>query len=171
MIIVEDRFAEVFAYIPDVQYPGDVNAYAPTFQYGDDKELNAFLKLHEAQNSKPYPLIWLLYPYTEKQLKTKVELPSVSFILAVDTKTEMLNPERIKESYKKILIPMYDNFVKVITRNNIINIEHSFNVIKYPNYSDDNSTGDKNKTIARWDALKVNFKCTINDTCLRKIKI
>ena len=171
MIIVEDRFAEVFNFIPDVQYPGAAESYTPIFKYGDDKELNTFLKYSESRNEKPYPLIWLLYPYVEKHQKNKVELPSVSFILAVDTTSAMMNPERIEETYKKILIPLYDNFIAVLSKNNIINIEHNFNVIKYPNYSDDNSTGDKNKTISRWDALKVNFRCTINKVCLKDIKI
>lgn len=166
-IIVEDRFREVINYIPDVIYPGQSTGFKPTFGYGADFELNKFLKMF----NKPYPLIWLLYPYLEKHTKTKVTLPSVNFILAVDTKAAMMNQERIEETYKKILIPMYDNFRKVLTRNNIMNVKHEFNVTKFPNYSNDNLDGKENKTTARWDALKVNFNCSINNTCLKQIKI
>jgi len=166
-IIVEDRFDEVLAFLPDMTYPGKATIFPVTFGYGDDFELNQFLK----NNQKPYPLVWLLYPYLEKHFKTKVELPSVSFILAVDTKAAMVNAERIDTTYKNILMPLYDNFKHVITRNNIMNVKHEFNVTKFPNYSDDGSSKEKNKTTARWDALKVNFSCDINNTCLKQIRI
>lgn len=166
-IIVEDRFGEVFNYLPAIKYPGSATSYNPVFRYGNDFELKAFLKT----NPRPYPLIWLLYPYLEVHHKTKVELPSVSFILAVDSRADMQGPERIEETYKKILIPLFNNFKKVLSRNNIMNIEQVFNITKFPNYSDDNLSGINNKTDAIWDALKVNFSCDINNVCLKEIRI
>jgi hypothetical protein len=170
-IIVEDRFQEIFNYIPDMKFDVTKPAYPIKFAYGDEDELMIYLKTRETESVRPYPLIWLVYPLNEKHLKTRVELRSASLILAVDTTKAGLNTERIKLNYKTILIPLYGNIVKALTRANIVNLKHEFDIIKFPNYSQENTNGTLAKTISRWDALKVTFSCQIIDTCLKPIKI
>lgn len=170
-IIVENRFKEVFSYLPKMKFDATSSEFDVVFRYGDKDELIAFLKSSEGLSTKPYPLIWLVYPYFEKHLKTRVELKSVKLVLAVNTNKASQNPERIEQNYKKILMPLYGNVVKVLTKANIINIKHEFDLIKHPNYSNINSDGKESETIDRWDALSVSFNCQIIDTCLRKITI
>ena len=170
-IIIEDKFEAIFGYLPDMKYDDSSPAFPVIFKYGDKDELMAFLKSTQADANKPYPLIWLVYPYLEKHLKTRVELKSVSLILAVDTAKEHLNPERIQLNYKTILMPLYANIVKVLTKANIINMKHEFDIIKHPNYSQEDSDGKESKTTDRWDALKVTFNCSMIDTCLKQIAI
>lgn len=170
-IIVEDRFKEIFSYLPDMKFNSSLPAFPVRFSYGDDYELKAFLISSENEENRIYPLIWLVYPFQEKHIKTRVELKGVNLILAVDTSKAGLNPERIRLNYENVLMPLYGNIVKVLTRANIINMKYEFNITKFPNYSHESSNGKEHKTISRWDALKVNFDCTIIDTCLKQIKL
>jgi hypothetical protein len=170
-IIVEEKFEAIFSYLPDMKFSDSSPSYPVVFRYGDKDELLAFLNSSEKRDARPYPLIWLVYPYLEKHLKSRVELESVKLVLAVDTDKASQNPERIKQNYTKILMPLYGNVVKVLTKANIINIKHEFNVTKHPNYSEVNSDGTESETIDRWDALTVLFNCQIIDTCLKQINI
>ena len=42
MIIIEDRLAEIFAYLPDMLNSSGAS-FTPTFMYGDQKQLLDFL--------------------------------------------------------------------------------------------------------------------------------
>jgi len=160
-IVVEDRLREIFAYLPAI------DGYIPVFGCGDQRELNAFLVNKKAE--APYPLIWLVYPYSEQHKRTKVELESITLILAVETNQAMLNLQRIEDVYKVFLYPLLDNIKYVFRVASIMNLSDEYDVWKYPNYSGDANLGEENETIAIWDALKVNFNCTINDKCLKPI--
>jgi hypothetical protein len=171
LIVVEDRLQEIFDYLPEMKVDGNPKSFKVRFEYGDEKELVAFLKATETETSRPYPLIWLVYPHKETHLKTRVKLESVKLVIAVDTAKAMLNPERLKVSYKTILMPLCNNIVKVLTKANIINIEHEFNITKYPNYSGKESGDGKHFTTDIWDAIQLTFSCYINGACLKEIKI
>ena len=171
IIVVEDVFEAIFKYLPDMKFSeNDVKSFPVEFGYGDQKELNAFLKLSENKENKPYPLIWLIYPNTEEHLKNKVSLKNISFILAVDVNKSGLNKDRIKTSYKVVLNPLLNNIISVLTRANVINMKHEFKIVKHPNYSAENSNTEESKTIANWDAIKITFNCSILNTCLKEIK-
>lgn len=171
LIIVEDVFDKIFSYLPEMRFDeSDPNlpSYKVRFSYGDEKELIAFLNSTENEDLEPYPLIWLVYPNEEKHLKTKVELKNVNLIVAVDnSELGQLYKERMELSYKNIIMPLCNNIVKLLTRANIINIKHEFNITKFPNY------GIENGHIADtpWDAARIKFSCSILDTCLKPIKI
>lgn len=171
LIIVEDVFEKIFSYLPSMKFDeNDVDAisFKPIFSYGDEKELIAFLKSTEGEDKTPYPLIWLVYPYVESHLKTKVELKSVKLILAVDNKiVSQLNKERIDLNYKKILIPLCSNVVKILTKSNVLNTEHNFKLTKFPKYS----YNEKNAATDVWDAIQIVFNTTIIDNCIKPIKI
>lgn len=170
LIVVEDRFKEILDCLPTYTTDGGITNFKPVFKYGDDKELNAFLKLSENATS-PYPLIWLVYPYREHHMKTRVRLDLVSLIIAVNAKTNMLNEQRMEETYKKILIPVCDDVIELFTRANIMNFPREFDLTKFPNYSNDASDGNANYTICIWDAMKLTFSCTLNGVCFRTITL
>ena len=168
MIIFEDRLAEMFADLPDMVSLSGNSTHKVTFGYGDGKELNVFLKQKEKGDS-PYPLVWLLYPYAELQTNRNMSVGNVSLILAVNTNTSMQNKERIDETYKKLLIPLYNNIVHLFRRSNIVNTDSEYNVVKHPNYSDDTSTGEGHFANGVWDAMKVTFSMTVIDTCYKNV--
>jgi len=168
IIVFEDKLEEIFSYLPRMKYT-DANLldYKVVFGSGDKKALNVFLKTKHKGES-PYPLVWLLYPYEETHNKTNLSIDKVTLILAVPTNKSMQNKQRLDETYKKVLFPLYDNMVFALGQANIVNIAHEFKVVKYPNYSDE-PLDDESAGIFIWDALKVNFQITIQDTCLKPI--
>ena len=165
-IIVEDRLTEMFDMLPVVPSLSGNSNHKPVFGYGDGKELNAFLK---HRKDSPYPLIWLLYPYVEVHNKRSVYLDKVSFILAAKTNSAMQNPQRIEDMYKPLLIPLFDNIVKLFRRANITNMDNNYTIVKHPNYSSSPGKTEHAGNII-WDALKVTLSITITDDCLKTIK-
>ena len=163
-IQVEKVLEAIFAYLPDRSYEDGGDKFPVIFGYGDDIALNVFLKNREITES--YPLIWLLMPYEEKHFITKVTLEKVVFIIAVDTNEVMENKQRLDETFGKVLMPLFDDFKYVFKAANVINTSSEYEVIKYPNYGEN----DKTLTTAIWDALKVTVSFSVIDTCLKPIK-
>jgi len=159
-IVIEDKLTQLFAMLPSM------DGYEPVFGYGDEKELNAFLK--HRQRVKPYPLIWLLYPYTETHGKNNVELQNLSFILSVQTNSSMQNHERLKVTYEKVLYPLLDNIRSLFKRSNIVNTDSSYEIIKYPNYSSTDE-GIEHAGTFIWDAMKISVTLSLNDACIRQV--
>lgn len=166
MIVVEDRFSEIFEYLPTMSN-SKRQLFKPTFMYGDQKQLLDFLRQNNSGQSN-YPLIWLIYPYTEKHTRSDVEFSNLSLVLAVETNSIMLNSQRMKETYAKVLIPLFDNIKKCFNKANIANIPDEYEVIKFPNYSEDGQE-EENASTYVWDALKVTFSGKLNSNCLQPI--
>lgn len=167
MIIVENRFKEMFNLLP-TQTNGTVTK-KPVFSWGDDKQLNQFLVIRD---ERPYPLIWLIYPLKERHLINRVELKNVSLILAINNDNEALsNEERMVLTFEKYLIPLYNNILKLFKKSNIIYVGNHYDIIKFPNYGELNvlRTKEEEKTLCVWDAIKVTFDCSINANCLNQI--
>lgn len=168
IIVFEDVLEAIFSYLPRMKYnTGDLDDYPVVFGAGDKKALNVFLKT-KLKGDRPYPLIWLLYPYEETHNRTNLSIDKTTLILAVPTNKSMQTKQRIDETYKKVLFPLYDNMVFALGQANIVNIAHEFKVVKYPNYSDEPSD-EESAGIFIWDALRVNFQITIQGTCLKPI--
>jgi len=165
-IVVEDRLETMFEDLPKMKSLSGETYHSVVFGYGDKKELNAFLSNRE----EPYPLIWLLYPYSENHQKTKVVVDGAVFILAVSTNSSMQNYERLKVTFGKILIPLFNNFRLLFRRSNIVNFEEDFIIQKHPNYSD-SEEGEQNAGSFIWDALRVSFDFSLNSSCYKKLKI
>tara|TARA_R110002126_G_scaffold129081_1_gene271766 strand:+ start:86 stop:589 length:504 start_codon:yes stop_codon:yes gene_type:complete len=167
MVGVEERLIEMFQYLPSMKYDASNPTLFPVvFGFGDDIELNVFLNSKE-NDSSPYPLVWLLYPYKEKHFEHKVKVENMVLILAVHTDKGMQNPERLKTTYKNILIPLYDNIATLLKKACITNLEWSYDVEKHPNYG----SGQESNGVFIWDALRCEFSITITDDCLKPITI
>ena len=157
----------MFADLPDMAYSDNKPKFPVSFGYGDKKALDVFLKLRE--ETKPYPLIWLLYPYQENHTRNRLEVDDVSFILAVPTTVAMENAQRMKEAYANILLPLFDNIRWLLRKANIVNFNDEFTMIKYPNYSE-TEDGEEHPGNFIWDALKIDLSFSIIDTCYRTVK-
>lgn len=169
-ILVETRLLEIFNYLPTMKMnDSDTEEFQVTFRCGSPKDLSAFLKSRENQGS-PYPLIWLLYPLNEKHTKTEVILENAVFILAVNNSSNMLVEQRLRETFTKILMPLYGNVKKCLTRANISNLTEEISITKFPNYSGE-PNNNQHFTTDIWDALKVVLTVRINNVCLKTIKL
>jgi len=169
IIVLEDKLEEIFSYLPRMKYIATSQLdHKVVFGSGDKKALNVFLKI-KGKGDSPYPLIWLLYPYEETHNRTNLSVDKVTLVLAVPTNQSMQNKQRLNETYKKVLFPLFDNLVYCLEHANIVNIAREFKVVKYPNYSDEQSSSEESAGTFVWDALKVNFQITIRDTCLKPI--
>jgi hypothetical protein len=167
MLIAEDRFAEIFAQLPAIKNASDVE-FKPVFRYGDNLELLAFLKNSKGNPDRPYPLIWLLYPYEEEHTRTVLKLSDVVLILATETNAESNYQQRMEENYKKVLIPLYENIRLAFMRANIMSTNDVYDIVKYPNYG--RPEEEASEAIDLWDAIKVTFDCHINSACLTNLK-
>jgi len=166
-IIVEDRLKAIFDYLP--AHVVGVDSFKPVFKSGDQKELLAFFK--QSTQKTNYPLIWLDMPYEENHRnRNRVDVDSLSLILAVETNSEMLNAERLSSTYKPVLYPLLDNVIDVFTVANILTFNQEFTITKFPNYSDD-TEGNESGFSDIWDAIKLTIQISLNDNCLREIKI
>lgn len=163
VIVVEDRLKEMFDTLtPLTNSTGQ--EFKPKFRYGNNKELTAFLK-ENRQTDTHYPLIWLEYPYEESHIIDRVELSNLNLIIAVQTNSVMYNPERLVETFKQFLLPLWDQILETFRRSNIIDTVDNYTLVKHPNYD---TEVDKNKTPTIWDAIKVTFDTTINNKCYIK---
>jgi len=169
-IIFEDRLKEMFLLLPDMSYETGGTKFPVTFGYGDRKELNFFLK-SKTRGDAPYPLIWLLYPYVENHEGNKLHVDGANLVLAVKTIASMQNPERLETTFKKVLIPLFDNIRHLFNVANIVNKADKYEIIKYPNY-DYNNGGAEHPGTLIWDALDVKFDISIlsNRVCLKPVK-
>lgn len=156
MIVVEDRLNTVFSKL------NKINGFQPIFKYGDIKELNTFLQSQSQATNRPYPLIWLVYPYVEEQKKNYVFIDKMSIVLATNTIPELLNDARLEITYKGILIPLLENIQRVFMKSNIVFVkDESYKVTKFPNYGEN----DQHLSTDIWDALKVTFDIQISNNC------
>lgn len=169
-ITIENRLEEMINYLPAMK-DEENNEFSIFFEYGDQLDLIDFLKQNKGADH-PYPLIWLLSPYNEIHQRNKVRVNDLTIILAVQTNKEMLPKQRMKETFEKVLIPLFTNLKLLFLRSNIITVENrNYNAIKYYNYSGEDNGGLESETGDIWDAYKITFNCSITDNCLRPIKI
>ena len=133
-----------------------------------EKENNCIFLKNKEKGISPYPLIWLLYPYKEEHNENRMLVNNAVFILAVKTNTSMENFQRLKETYKKVLFPLLDNFRYLFKKANIISTKEEYTITKYPNYSDTDA-GEKHAGNFIWDALKVETSFQVVSNCYRTV--
>ena len=75
----------------------------------------------------------------------------------------------MQETYSKVLLPLLDNIRMLFQRSNIINNSKEYKLTKFPNYSEVDISGEVNKTLYIWDALKISFDGYITSNCLKPV--
>lgn len=166
-IVVEEVLGQIFEYLPAMKNSMNVE-FKPVFMYGDNKQLLDFLKQNSTGKSV-YPLIWLVYPFSESHTRSNVNLKGVSLVLAVETNSVMLNFQRMEETYKKILLPLFDNIKKAFELANVVSTDGKYDIVKFPNYSSKENESTENMSTYVWDAIKVTFDIDLSGNCLRPI--
>lgn len=149
MIIPEDILTTV------VKSMDQIDGKTVHFHYGNKDELNRYLDTYKDQ---VYPLIWML-PF-EEQHSVNLVNGNVRFIVAVnfDKKDlQRLNNERIKWSFKDLLLPTVDEFLERVSRNRNASFDNTdFSLRKYPNYRE-SKTDSEADNLHLWDALTLSL--------------
>jgi hypothetical protein len=167
MIVLEDGFKAIFDYLPLMKNSKAIE-FKPTFMYGDNKQLLDFLRQHKTGTSV-YPLIWLVYPYQETHGRSEVDFDGITFILAVETNSVMLNNQRMRETYSNVLIPLFNNIKEAFKQASNLSTGDEYVITKFPNYSDVQRTSDDNKATYVWDAMTISFDGQMTSNCLQPI--
>ncbi len=162
-IIVEDRFSEMFNYLPKF------DGYDIVFKIGTHLDLMSFFM--QSTGADNYPLLWLERPFVEEHTnRSKVSLPNLKFVLAVETNNVILDEERMELTFKPYLMPIVDKLLDLFITSNIVSWDGNFTVTKFPNYS--NSEANEHGFADVWDAVKLEMSnLIISDDCLREIKL
>lgn len=166
MIVVEERLAELFAQLPEIQI-NPTNLNKPFFSWGKKEELNRYVL--KTDDSVLYPLIWLLP--TKDDYNRAAELVEKRLILIIATReirTELYNPQRYKGSFEQVLNPLSEYVIQALENSSTTRVIDStgIEIFKEPNYSD----SGENATIDKWDAIRLELDVEFNDNCLKTIK-
>jgi len=158
MIVVEDRLQVLFNLLP-VR-----NGFKPRYHFGDGIEANQWIK---QTNNQTWPLIYQTsnsgtYTRNGSLFETNLEL-----ILAVETRTDVLNDVRWATTYKNTLRPLLEDVKTVLEKSGIILSNWEYKIENFPKYSE-TSTREKNAFTAIVDALKITLPCKINSNCITK---
>ena len=170
-ILVEKKFKELFATLPDVTWTNPVTAsvesFTPIFEIGDERDFNQFIK----EENVFRPIIWLDSEFEENFMTDGIEV-DVNLILPIlNDDSAMFNEERLDLSFVNILRPLLENVLKAINRGNTMFVtEDSVKVTKFYNYGTRTET-DKGKQVISVpvDAYRLSIGVKINNYCLRTI--
>jgi len=161
MIVIEERLEELFSYLPATP-----DGFKPKYYYGDEKEINALIKLSDGAI---YPLIYQTSnEWTENAKNPNTVEAELVFVLAVQNTVAMRNKERWATSYRNVLRPLYENIKTLFMHANIVTSDLAFTVSNHPNYSENEVTKDKNKFIDIVDALVIRVTIKISNGCINK---
>jgi len=165
MIVFEDGIEEIVNQMPEI------SGFKPRFHWGNQDELNRYIAIQ----NQPYPLVWLVGGKESHDLKnSEITRPVMIFFATREKNVNRLNNVRLKENFKKTLIPLVNRFIEGVTKSNRTDFpDRQVEIIKHPNYSgyDEGSRSDsKNKTIDLWDAISVPCRIRMNDKCQNQIK-
>jgi hypothetical protein len=166
MISFEEKIRELVALMPPLVI--ESGSYPIRYDWGTVDVLNKFLILKE--NVSKYPLIWLVTGSREEDRIFKTIFSKARFIIATRAgNVDEFNSYQYQNDYLKVLIPVYDNFIKLLERSSISTIlsdKHESEII--PNYS---LNKDDKGLITVWNALVIDIELEIdNERCLKTIK-
>ncbi len=168
MISFEEKTRELVKLMPAFV---DGNGTFPIrYDWGTLDVLNKFLLLKE--NVSKYPLIWLVTGSRTQDRIRKTVSSKARFIIATrSNKVDEFNEFQYQTDYVKILIPTYENFIKVLSQTHMSNIVgDTFQTEIMPNFSFKNDKG----LITIWNAISVEIEIIIdgskcdNDIILNK---
>ena len=164
--LIEDKLEEIFSFLPPMSSPNGTN-FEPYFSSGPEEDFNAFIVTETAKNF--YPLIWLIYPYTEKRDVAYVSAENIRLILAIENSNEMLNKLRLEGSYKKALYPLFYNIRDLLQKaNNIEVVRREYSLTKFPNWGETKKNFfvvQKSEAVDIWDVVTIDFSVKINKFC------
>ena len=127
--------------------------FAPVFDYGSNEDLNKFLRLKRRGNENTYPLIWLETPYSSDFLDINHRGYDTKLILATNSSQSTLNKDRMKTTFKLVLLPLLDALFEAIKRHGKVSRSKKYGLTYHFNYS----VSEKESTDI-WDVLVLDIE-------------
>lgn len=162
MIVFEEKMRDLIELLPQH------NGFTVRYDWGSQDVLNKSLLLKSTQNK--YPLIWLVNNTVTYDRISNKSRSNTRLVFATQTDDkDQLNNFQYKTSYSNILIPVYENFIKLMDRSGITTIIGSDSEYQLrPNYSvNENGKG----LITIWNALVLDIEIEIQgNNCINTIK-
>jgi len=158
MIVFEEKIRDLVALMPAWK-----NTHSIRYDWGTIDVLNKFLLLKESVSK--YPLIWLVTSKdTDDLLRNRVTRKARFVIATRSNNTDGFNSQQYQTDYKEILIPVYDNFIKILERSGISKIVNStIDKELKPNFS---LNDDGKGLIVIWNAIVLDLEIEIKDGCI-----
>lgn len=165
MIFFEEKVRELIKQLPPHV---DGNGTFPIrYDWGTLDVLSKFLLLKE--NISKYPLIWLVTDKRDVDLIYNTSESKARFVIATrSNKVDEFNEFQYQTDFQKVLIPVYENFIKMFQRSGISTIiEESISIELKPNFSFTNEKG----LITIWNAIVVEITVKLDgNRCINTIK-
>lgn len=121
MIIVEDIIKNIVSRIN--QKPQNMETY---YHFGTIREIVGSLNQLTNSGSKKYPLIALIEPFQTIVNEDGINA-NIRILIATYTMRNMKSVERLEENYKKILFPIYTDFMdELVKSSGSSTINHTF---------------------------------------------
>jgi hypothetical protein len=167
MIIVEERLKELFKTLPPVVK--NKKNYVHDYSFGTQEDLLLFLS---KRAEEIYPLIWLETPITKTGRENNITI-KLKLIIAINTSSSISNLQRLEESFKPALNPMYKNIIKALKRSGFTRIidEDKNKRTDYYNYGlkQVGKKGTENVASDIWDAIKLECELALTNCEQKKI--
>lgn len=167
VVIFEELMRELISQMPKLVDAKGVS-FPILYDWGTQDVLNKWLLL--PINSSKYPLIWLV---TGKDTDNIVEFSNerkARFIIATRSEAvDQFNEYQYYTQYKNIIIPVYENFVKLLKRSGVTTIlNETIEKQLSPNYS---VLANDKGLIDTWNALVIDVEIlVINNKCINQVK-
>lgn len=181
-MIIGESLREVFKGMAlSYEYRGKTIDTVVQYHHGSQKELNNWIIAQNNGRKEKYPLIWYVRDsYTEINDQKNVNARIILFNI---TEYNWFNDERAKQTYLKILDPLYKMVSEKLKEHPFVSVyssdkEKLFDMLDEPNYgvanglSKDFSSTGSNQTesiaIDIVDAKIIDFKMRIKTNCILK---
>lgn len=161
MICFEEKLRELVDLMPDLV--NDNGTFPIRYDWGTQDVLNKFLLISE--NVSKYPLIWLVTGKDSDDLLRDRVTRNTRLVIAVNSlNPDAFNEKQYQTDYVNIIIPIYQNLIKLLERSGASKIiDSSVDKELRPNYSvNDNGKG----LITIWNALVLDLRIELTNKCL-----
>ena len=132
------------------------------FEFGSHEDLLKFLELKRRGDAKTYPLIWLETPYKVERDTTSNGTAPTNLIIANLSNQDMLNRQRMETSFKKVLMPVLDDMLKVLKYGKATSYDE-YDTTYFFNYAPSEKEGSD-----IWDVIKLELVIKYKKNCLIK---
>lgn len=160
MIVFEEKVRELISLMPQWNETHEIR-----YDWGTIDVLNKFLLLKESVSK--YPLIWLVTSKdTDDLLRNRVTRNARFVIATRSNDVDGFNAQQYQTDYKEVLIPVYNDFIKLLNSSGITKIIGStIDKELKPNFSlNDNGKG----LITVWNAIVLDLEVEIIDGCIKQ---
>lgn len=163
-LIFEEKMRELVALMPP--FVDGSGSFPINYEHGTKDVLNKYLVLPRKKTI--YPLIWLIPTKNPLDLTRNIISNKSRFIIAMkSSNVDKFNDFQFNEDFRKVLIPTFDNFIKLLNISGITRIDNNSLVYELvPNFS---MLDDGKGLITIWNAITIDITITMDGRqCLSK---